>query len=546
MSTTPRERVLAALRMQPVDRIPWVPFVGCHAASLIDKSAGEYLKSEELMVQGVQAAIDRYTPDGIPVIFDLQLEAEALGCELAWADGNPPAVASHPLAEGVALEDIPRLDTQAGRIGKVLRATSALREANPDIALYGLITGPFTLALHLLGTNIFMDMFDNPEKIHALLDFCGEVGVTMAKAFMDTGCDVVAVVDPMTSQIGPDQLREFVNPYAIRVFDSIRTAGSLSSFFVCGHAQQNIEAMCDCGPDNISVDENIPLDYVRDICLPRKVSFGGNMQLTSVLLLGSELDSQKSALECLETGGKTGFLLAPGCDLPYDTPPENIEAVGKLASDPYQQEVVCKLTDEDADGDNLDMSDYGSCDQVIVDVITLDSEACAPCQYMVEAVRAVAPEFEGIVKWREHKIKFRESLEFMTGLMVKNIPTICIDGAITFISRIPRREEMIAAIQRRIIEKLRKKIQRRQAVVFLLGDEKDEQTITAKENIERAARELGSEVEIQVTGNEDKFYLYGLTPAQAPAVVVARYNVKSVRTAPEVAVVKEWIKDLGV
>ena len=294
------------------------------------------------------------------------------------------------------------------------------------------------------------------------------------------------------------------------------------------------------------MDENIPLDYVRDICVPSGVSFGGNMQLTSVLLLGSELDSQKSALECLEIGGEKGFLLAPGCDLPYATPPENLVAVGKLVSDPYQREVISKLTEEDGVGESLDMSEYGHCDQVIVDVITLDSEACAPCQYMVEAVRAVAPEFEGIVKWREHKIKFKESLEFMTGLMVKNVPTICIDGSITFVSRIPRREEMIAAIQKRIIEKLRKKIQRRQAVIFLLGDEKEEQTAKTKENVERAVRELGSDVEIQVSNDENRFYLYGLSPAQAPAVVIARYNVKSARTVPEVAVVKEWIKDLGV
>ena len=28
---------------------------------------------------------------------------------------------------------------------------------------------------------------------------------------------------------------------------------------------------------------------------------------------------------------------------------------------------------------------------------------------MVDAVKKVAPEFEGIVQWREHKIKYRES-----------------------------------------------------------------------------------------------------------------------------------------
>ena len=62
-----------------------------------------------------------------------------------------------------------------GRLGIVLEATNRIRKAHPDIALYGLITGPFTLALHLLGTDIFMKMFDEPEYVKGLLDFCSRV-----------------------------------------------------------------------------------------------------------------------------------------------------------------------------------------------------------------------------------------------------------------------------------------------------------------------------------------------------------------------------------
>jgi uroporphyrinogen decarboxylase len=100
-----------------------------------------------------------------------------------------------------------------------------------------------------------------------------------------------------------------------------------------------------------------------------------------------------------------------------------------------------------------DLSDYGKSDKVIVDIITLDSEACAPCQYMVEAVKVVAPQFEDMVEWREHKIKKREGVAFMMALMVKNIPTICIDGRITFVSQIPPKEDLVAAIQKHITEK---------------------------------------------------------------------------------------------
>jgi uroporphyrinogen-III decarboxylase len=53
------------------------------------------------LFNGVSKAIELYKPDGIPVIFDLQIEAEAIGCRLKWSDNSPPSVISHPLQEGV-------------------------------------------------------------------------------------------------------------------------------------------------------------------------------------------------------------------------------------------------------------------------------------------------------------------------------------------------------------------------------------------------------------------------------------------------------------
>lgn len=541
--TEGKSLVRAAFLGEKTERAPWIPFVGCHAATLLGVTADEYLKSSELICQGVQAAIDRYQPDGIPVAFDLQIEAEALGCDLNWAKDTPPAVTRHPLAGGVALHDLAVPGTDVARIPVVLEAARRLRGAHPELALYGLITGPFTLALHLLGTDIFMRMFDDPPYVGKLLEFARDVAIAMATYYLDAGCDVIAVVDPMTSQIGPDQFVEFVTPYVKPVFEAIHNRKGLSSFFVCGHAQQNVEVMCQSGPQNICVDENIPLDFVRDVCREQGVSFGGNLQLTTVLLLGKTSDAEKNAAECLAIGENRGFTLAPGCDIPFDTPPENLEVVGRLVRDPYRQETVRAMADDSQIDDVLDMSQYGRVDKIIVDIITLDSEACAPCQYMVEAVQKIAPEFDGIVEWREHKIKYRESIVFMTSLLVKNVPTICIDGQITFVSRIPPKEELIAAIQKRINAKTRDRIQQKQASLFLLGEE-GEALESVRENVRRAITELGSDVTFSVVTDESEILKLGVHPSQTPAVMTAEYRVKSTRRVPETPIIKEWIKAL--
>ena len=541
---TGKERIKQAFACRKTDRVPWVPFVGCHAGVLIGQDAETFLKSADLIEQGVKRAVELYRPDGIPVVFDLQIEAEALGCSLVWAKENPPAVVKHPLCNGTTLDDLRVPGPDAGRIGVSLDAARRIRKNHPDLAVYGLITGPFTLALHLLGTDIFMKMFDDVDYVHKLLAFCRDVCNAMSGYYIDAGCDVVALVDPMTSQIGPDQFTQFVTPSMKNIFDEVRRRGALSSFFVCGHAQQNIPVMALTGCDNISIDENIPLDYVRLECEKHNVSFGGNLQLTSVLLLGKPLDAQKNALACLEVAGDKGFILAPGCDLPYATPPENIQAVAEMVHDPYKRDVVRQMACETPDDDRLDMVEYGQADKVVVDIITLDSEACAPCQYMVDAVKRVAPEFEGIVIWHEHKIKYRESIVFMTSLMVRNVPTICIDGQIVFVSRIPPRDELIAAIQKRINEKFRLRIQRKKASLYLLG-KPDEKMAQLRQNVSLAMQELGAvDVNIEHIEEETLIAGFGVAPGQTPAVVMAKYQVKSLRRVPEVVVVKEWLKDL--
>jgi uroporphyrinogen decarboxylase len=533
--------VLHAIRGGHCTTIPWVPFVGVHGGYLIGKTAGEYLRSSELMVDGISKAVEMYDPDGIPVCFDLQIEAEALGCKLGWADENPPAVLSHPLAGQEIPGNIKPLSPDMGRIPAVLDATRELRRKFPDLALYGLVTGPFTLALHLLGTEIFMKMFEDPASINRLLNFTSEVTKSMSRYYMEAGCDIIAVVDPMTSQIGPDQFTEFIHQPVKAVFDEIRGQGKYSSFFVCGHAQQNIEVMCQTGPDNISIDENIPLDYVRKVCSSHGISFGGNLQLTLVMLMGSPSDCQKNAVDCMDTAGNSGFILAPGCDLPMKTPPENLKAVSQVVRDSYQQDVIRTLEHKAGTTNILNLDEYGKSDRVIVDIITLDSESCAPCQYMVEAVREVAPHFEGLVEWREHSIKNLEGVTFMSSLFVKNIPTICIDGKIKFVSQIPPRNELIRAIQARINEKLKTRLRVKQGEILLLGKSAEE-IAPLREKTRKAIAELGVSIEIREETDPDIIQSLGV--AQTPAWVSVKYKIRSEAGQPGNEVIKEWIKEI--
>jgi len=184
----PKEILFETLEGNKSERTPWVPFVGCHGGKLIDVEAETYLKNDDLLVQGISKAIKLYEPDGIPVIFDLQVEAEILGCDLQWNKDNPPTVVGHPLNEGKTLDDLQIPEKDEGRFPTILNAMNRINdEYGDDIGLYGLITGPFTLGLHLMGSSIFMEIFDNPDNVIKLMNFTKEVAKKIKRVKKEKG-----------------------------------------------------------------------------------------------------------------------------------------------------------------------------------------------------------------------------------------------------------------------------------------------------------------------------------------------------------------------
>jgi len=439
------------LQCESAPRVPWVPFVGVHGGSLIGLDATAYLQSADAIVEGLSKAVQRYRPDGLPVVFDLQIEAEILGCDLAWAKETPPSVASHPLDESYDTAALPGFDVTKGRLPLILEAVRRCRQSFGDeVALYGLLTGPLTLALHLRGDDLLLDLFDEEPEVAQLLDFCAGIAGQMVDAYLEAGVDVIAVVDPMISQIGPGHFSDFIAPSLNRVFDHVREAGALSSLFVCGNATRNLEVMAQTRCDNISVDENIDLAALAKVCREAGKSFGGNLQLTVALLLGQPDDARRNTVQCLDQAGEgPGFVLAPGCDLPYAVPPENIEAVAELVHDPYQQEVARRLpaADDSDSFDDIVIPDYSDQAEVIVDVVTLDSAGCAPCAYMFTAAQVAAKAWGKPVRVLEHKITGREGLGYMKKLGVSAIPSICVDGRERFASIIPDRKDLVASLE---------------------------------------------------------------------------------------------------
>ncbi len=402
---TGKERILNIMKQQPTDRIPWVPFVGVHAGSIIGYSAEDVLKDADKLYESLMEAHKLYQPDGMPVIFDLQIEAEILGCELVWADDCPPSVKTHPCDEEATIPCKCKLPTkESGRIPLVLDVMKRMKDSvGDDTALYGLICGPFTLASHLRGNDLFMDMILDENYVKELMEFCTEVALKMVDYYTEAGMDIIAVVDPLVSQISPEHFTAICHDSFTTIFDYIKMKGALSSFFVCGNATRQIEVMCKTHPASISIDENVDIKTAKEITDQYNITIGGNIPLTTLMLHGTQQDNMKYVVDMIDNISHENLIISPGCDMPYAVPKDNTIAIGQTIRETESVREMIKnyeAKDEDID---VDIPDYAHLDKPFIEVFTLDSASCAACTYMMSAANVAKDHFGDKIDVIEYK-----------------------------------------------------------------------------------------------------------------------------------------------
>lgn len=443
-----KERILKTLKHEKVDRVAWVPFAGVHAGSLIGKNATEMLTDGQALLDGLMQVYKLYQPDGMPVVFDLQVEAEILGCELHWAEFGPPSVKTHPLADtSEMLCDCLQPAADKGRLPMILDVMRKVKATiGADTALYGLICGPFTLASHLRGNELFMDLILEEEYVQNLMAYTTATALKMVDLYAEAGMDVIAVVDPLVSQISPDHFTDACHTAFKTIFDYIRAKGLGSSFFVCGNATRQLEVMCKTGPDSISIDENVNMKSAKEITDRYNITIGGNIPLTTLMLHGTQQENMKYVVNMLDTLGHDNLIIAPGCDMPYHVPAMNtIGAAQAVRETDATREMVKNYESPKMDIEVI-LPDYANLKKPLVEVFTLDSATCAACTYMMDAMCKAGDHYGDKIDLVEYKFTEKVNIARCIKMGVTNLPCVYINGELKWSSIIPSRDELFSVI----------------------------------------------------------------------------------------------------
>jgi uroporphyrinogen decarboxylase len=338
---TGKQRVSAAFKKTftdkdpELDRVPAYIFTGACNAKLVGASVSELLQDHNVFLKAQIAAYERYQPDIMIMMWDLSLDIEAMGNELRYPEDSMSVVTSEFLADKGNLSTLKIPDPKNdGRLPGYLQACEGLKEVVTDAPVSGVIAGPWTIAMGLRGANnLIVDTKMDPDFVHELMKISTEATKSFTEALNEIGVGVGYSEAPASCNlISPKMYQEFVLPYHKELVTYFKEKRVGVGIHICGNANPILDDMVATGASNISVDSGTDLGKAAGAARGKAVLIGN---VPTECFLAENRDVMRDAIQnCLDLAPKdSGYILAPGCEVPTIAPAEKIDWFMELAAE---------------------------------------------------------------------------------------------------------------------------------------------------------------------------------------------------------------------
>jgi uroporphyrinogen decarboxylase len=355
---THRQRILAVLDRQPVDRLPvdlWhTPEV---AAMLRDHfgAADDFTMWKALGLDKIVWNFIGYrNEEGENAGAQSGAGAESGGGRTMWGvplrniqagEANYAEFGEAPL-DGYdspgSLDDYPwwpsldRFDYEG--------ALTLARRASPDYAVIGPWVSLFEIYCQMRGLEqSMMDLMEDPELVDAILDRIETIQTAMMERFLPLAkghLDLVFISDDIAGQqsllLAPGMWRRHLEPRLRRWCDLIHSHGLKVFYHTDGAARPLLKPIIDCGVDVLNpIQHACPGMDMAELKqeFGDRVVFHGGVDNQSVLPRGSADEVREEVRNCLNTlgAGGQGYICCSCHNVQAGTPLENILAMVETA-----------------------------------------------------------------------------------------------------------------------------------------------------------------------------------------------------------------------
>jgi len=326
-SLTSRERVMAAMCGEPVDRVANTSLVKQFCTRQLGLKFRDYNRDPQVLVESQLQTYERWPIDCFTALGFAYREASDCGLPLVWPEDTVP----HPV--GVLVNeraDIGRLRWPAPWDGPLmsarLRAIQMFKKLRPDVAVFGAVEGCFAQALTFRGMQQAMeDLVLEPDLMRELMDFILPNEIAFAKAQVEAGADLIFVGESAASLVGRRPYVDTILPFERALIRAIQQMGVPAKLHICGNISHIMHDVAMASADIVDIDWMVSLTEARKVFGPQ-VCLCGNFDPVAILLQSTPEKVREECRRCIREAG-TPFILAPGCEVPPDTPAANYAAL---------------------------------------------------------------------------------------------------------------------------------------------------------------------------------------------------------------------------
>ncbi|MBQ9063469.1 MAG: hypothetical protein IJ121_11715 [Eubacterium sp.] len=334
---TKKERMLAAIRREPQDRIPTQIDFSPKMLDLVSRHYGVPNRGEEELL----GVMDNHLVYGfLNDPFGKQRHREISGNPVKfdhWGIGYDVTQegtfeAVHPLEDADNLTGYTFPDPNAP--GLLDWAEAAIRKYGDDyvVASYQVLC-LIERASALRGfENFLCDLYDEEDFMFELLDGITDYQCRLAKRYIRAGVSAGRVGDDYGTQNGmlidPDQWRKILKPRLAKITGTYKNEGIPVIMHSCGDIRPII-------PDLIEIGVDV-LNNVQPEAMPREdlvqyrgqITFYGGISTQRVLVSGTEEEIYNEVKTCCDMYGPgNGLLLSTGISVMSDVPLKNLNAL---------------------------------------------------------------------------------------------------------------------------------------------------------------------------------------------------------------------------
>ena len=288
----------------------------------------------ELCVEAALQPLRRYHMDAAILFSDILVVPDALGCQVAFVEGQGPVLKPVRSAADVAALSVERLEEH---LAPVFEAVRLLTRAIPtETAMIGFAGAPWTLAIYMVegrgGTDCETARswaYRDPDTFGDLIDLLVEATIVHLRRQIENGAELVQLFDSWAGVLPEMQFRSWVIGPTAEIVRRLKSDHPQVKIvgFPRNAGVRYLEYVEKTGVDGVSIDATTPLEWAAST-LQKRCLVQGNLDNQALVVGGKAMGAQTLRIMEALAGGPFVFNLGHG--IVPQTPPENVARVSDM------------------------------------------------------------------------------------------------------------------------------------------------------------------------------------------------------------------------